>query len=238
MPRARNTFEGDIIVTAQADVNDLLSGETLLLEVAGEIDNLDHTVMRAARRIAIEDMAERFDTETTPDQDPFVSLDPDYRNRKLSAGFPDKILTRTSKTKDAALAPESWNIIDNTLFFDTSYLPASDDGIIYGLLHQEGTGDPSNWGLRARVESGGYTDAQKAEYKSSDGTFGIGSGNALPARPWVGMSEVAEARLWDLFNRWFEELGNAVGGERFPFAHPGGTIQKRSASGQFGPSLL
>lgn len=226
---------GDILVTATADFDDLLQGETLMLEIAGELDAMNETVMRAARAIAIEDMEERFATQTSPDNDPWAALDPEYLKSKRAAGFPDSILQRTGKTKEAATDPLAWRIVDNTLFFDPSVLPSTDEGWTYGLLHQEGTGE-GNAGARARILSGGYTKEEIEEYRSSDGGFGIGSGLALPARPWIGMSEVAEARLWNLFEKWFNAIGEG-GGSRFPFVHPSGTVQSRTPTGQFGSNL-
>lgn len=220
---------GDILVTAAADADDLFAGETLMLEIAGELDAMNETVMKAARRIAIADMEERFATQTDPDGDPWASLDPEYLRRKRAAGKPDSILIRDDRMHKAAVDPLAWNIVDNTLFFDPSVLPTDEDGIIYGLLHQEGTGDEENRGLQARIAAGGYTKAQEAELAE----LTIGRGLALPARPWIGMSEVAEASLWELFNKWFEAVGET---STKPYIHPGGQVQSRSG-GKFGPLL-
>lgn len=223
---------GDIIVTAKADIDALEEGETLMLEIAHELDEMDYTVMRGAQAIAIADMQERFDTETEPDGTPWVALDPNYLRSKLAAGFPPDILHRTGDLERAATNPDTWLIADNELMFDAGALPS------YGIIHQVGS-SPENAGYRtAAMENEKFT---RAPGEKRTRNFELGKGNALPARPFIGLSEVADANLWRLFDTWFYALGEEEGGlghtGEAPIFHPSGRVQTRQA-GRFGPNLF
>lgn len=223
---------GDVIVTAQADIEDLEQGETLMLQIAHDLDEMDYTVMRGAQAIAIADMQERFDTETEPNGTPWKALDPNYLREKLAAGFPPEILHRTGDLERAATNPDSWVIAEHELFFDAGALPS------YGIIHQAGSGG-ENSGLRTELMEN--FKFSRVEGEKRERNFGIGKGNALPARPFIGMSDVAEANTWRLFDEWFYSLGEEEGGlghasER-PIFHPSGRVQTRRA-GRFGPNLF
>lgn len=216
---------GDVIVTAVADAEDLMAAETLMLEIAGELDNVA-LPMIAARHVAMEDMQKRFDTETDPEDNPWTPLDPDYWRYKQSLGFPDMILQRTQDLMHAATSADAWLIYENTLMFNPAVLPD------YGLLHQEGTGNSSSHGARQE-----YVERSQAAGNVVGGThtsMGIGRGNALPPRPFIGMSEEAEGKIWLIFDEWFEHVGDAAS---TPYIRSSGVMQSREG-GRFGPKIV
>lgn len=216
----------DLTTTVIADPEDLLEGETLMLEIAGELDNVT-LPMLAARHIAMEDMQQRFDTETDPENTPWEPLDPDYWRYKQSLGFPDKILQRTQDLMHAATSADAWLIFENTMMFNPEVLPS------YGLLHQAGSGDPSHHGMRADNVERAASAGNRIE-GGSHSSLGIGRGNALPARPFIGMSSEAEDKIFFVFEEWFNEVGGA--GSAL-YIRPTGVAQSRGAGGKFGSKV-
>ncbi len=182
--------------------------------------------MVAAATIAREDMQEHFDSETGPDGDHWLPLDEDYLASKQSLGYPDDILHRTGDLEHAATSPSAFKVVGDSIFFDASGLPA------YGLIHQTGSG-VENVGIASQHR---YAAKFEEGYAKREGgahsNIGIGRGNALPARPFIGMSEEAEAKVWAAFDLWFDEATSIA-------IHPGtGVVQQRLPSGQFGPKIV
>lgn len=174
----------------------------------------------AARRVAMEDMGKRFETQTDPDGTPWIPLTEDYLDQKERDGYPEDILTRTGTMRDAAMADEAWVLTENAVVFDSSAIP------FYAMIHQDGS-DPFGVG-GTRTEQGTFVPSVSAQ----GDVLGIGKGNALPQRKWIGMSEEAEAQIAFYFEEWFEgatAIAIQPGGALFP-----GMVQERLSSGQFG----
>jgi phage gpG-like protein len=232
MPGSFRILGGDIIPTSVGEIQlqivaipDPKDIQLELERIAGQLENMGPPLAASARILA-EDTQERFDTETDPDGDPWIPLDEEYLTNKISLGYPEDILHRTGDLERSATQISAYKIVGNSVFFDTSGLPS------YGLLHQIGSGDEANIGLASRHR---FRAATEPEYSRVEGgshsNLGVGRGQALPARPFIGMSEKAEEKIWAAFDLWFDEATNIFIGQS-------GNIQQRLPSGRFGPRII
>lgn len=188
---------GDVTVTISSAPNPY-DIQAQLTEIAGELENVQ-LPLAVSSAILRDDMQRHFDEEVDPDGNAWVPLDEEYLASKESMGYPSDILHRTGNLEAAATNPEAFKVIGDGLFFDTSGLPS------YSLLHQTGhgaenAGVASNHRFAARNEEG-YSKREGGAHSGQ----GIGRGNALPARPFIGMSEEAETQVWEVFDLWFDE---------------------------------
>lgn len=235
MPEAFRVLGGDIIPTSVGDINlqisvapDPYKIQLELERVAANLENLTPPLVASARILA-DDTQQRFDTETDPDGDAWIPLDEEYLANKESLGYPPDILHRTGDLEKAATNIAAYRVVNDSVFFETSGLPP------YGLLHQVGSGDPASVGMAAvhRQESRLDPEHRKRE-GGPHSNQAIGRGQALPARPFIGMSEQAEGKIWEVFNLWFDEATEI-------YIHPGGTVQSivRTPKGpRFGPKII
>jgi phage gpG-like protein len=206
--------------------------EREFMRLAGYLDNVEEPLI-ASWAVARKDTGERFDTETDPDGTHWVELDDEYLTRKLSEGYPPDILHRTGVLENQA--PSGWVVMGETLVYNTAGLPE------YGLLHQDGTGDPSDWGIartqhRAQVKLRRAGDIAFLDYEGGiHDSMGIGRGNALPARPFIGLSTEAVEEIATIFDLWFDAGVSGIFIQTGPIAT--GTIQRRMPSGRFGSAI-
>lgn len=232
MPGSFRFLGGDIIPTPVGDIQlsivsvpDPREIQLELERIAGHLENTKEPLAASARILA-EDTQERFDTETDPDGNAWIPLDEEYKANKVSLGYPEDILRRTGSLEHAATQVSAYRIIGDSVFFDSSGLPS------YGLIHEVGSGDEADVGYAAVHR---YRVKDDSEYARLEGgahtNLGIGRGKALPPRPFLGMSEEAEAKIWKVFDLWFDEATNIYIG-------PTGIIQQRLPSGQFGPKVV
>jgi hypothetical protein len=166
----------------------------ILLNVAGYLGAVQ-APLEEAKAIAMADTRERFDTETAPDGEPWEDLDAAYRHYKVEVeGYPDMILQRTELLKDVAASSHAWLVIGPTLVFDPFVLP-KDDGFNYGAFHQKG----------------GTGTTSKAKYVTGEefegGQVRLGG---VPARPFIGLSDEAVAKISAAFSLWAD--GAITGG--------------------------
>ena len=187
--------------------------ETLAVEVmriAGYLENFIPP-LTASRAIAQADMENHFATESGPDGEAWAQL-AEETVRKRGSAHP--ILQDSGELHAAAVSPSGFQIAGDALFIDTSNYP------YYWAFHQTGTsGAPGMAEFIARARQAGLT--------VDEGALGGG----MPARPFVGISEDAELQIVEVFDAWF---AGAIAGF---YEHPGGTIQTRLPSGQFGPAV-
>lgn len=233
MPGAFRVLGGDIIPTPVGDINlqisvapDPYQIQLELERVAGNLERLGPPLAASARILA-DDTQQRFDTETDPDGNAWIPLDEEYLANKLSLGYPPDILHRTGDLETAATNIKAFRIVNDSVFFETSGLPP------YGLTHQVGSGDAGDVGAAAlhRFRAGDDEEYRRAE-GGPHSSQGIGRGNALPRRPFIGMSEEAEGKIWEVFDLWFADATNIA-------IHPTtGVVQERSPSGRFGPKII
>lgn len=174
--------------------------------------------IRGARRIAMDDMKDRFESETAPDGTKWFELDPNYAARKeKEVGFEHPILTKDGDLKDAATSSEAWTVSGESLFFNTAVLPE------YWRVHQEGS------------EGFGATFVKVESESVLMRTSGEGDQN-IPPRPFIGLSGEAEAKILELFDIWFSE-GLEMATKRFAVSSAG-TLHARTPQGRFGERII
>lgn len=209
-----SSLGGDIIVMVDI-VPDPLIIESQLMEVA---TNLEDTMkpMLAARRVAQEDIQAHFDTESDPGGDKWTELDLSYAQYKESLGYPPDILHREDTLETAATSDAAFTVTPQGMWFNWDALPsAKSDGSNYGQIHQAGSA------TKTRIET---VDGESVSFYT-----GEGRGNALPARPFVGMSDEAYETFITIFDIWFDEATSVV-------IHPSGRMQLHEG-GRFGKNV-
>lgn len=201
----------------EIDTESFEEAAVALYELSLYIESVDLPI-RGARRIAMEDMKERFETETDPGGGKWFALDPDYAARKeREIGFEHPILTRDGDLKDAATSQEAWSISGHSLFFNTNVLPE------YWRVHQEGSE-----GFSATFVQVGTGKSELLR------TSGEGDAN-LPPRPFIGLSQEAEDKILELFDIWFSE-GLELATKKFAISSAG-TLHARTPQGRFGARI-
>jgi phage gpG-like protein len=203
---------------AALEIDDLSFEEAAvrLNELALYIDNVD-LPLRGAKRIARDDMKDRFESETAPDGTRWFELDPTYSERKERAVGSKPILTREGALKKAATSEEAWSISGESLFFNTSSLPE------YWRVHQQGS------------EGFGVTFVKIIEHTELVRTPSEGDQN-IPPRPFIGLSSEAEGKILELFDIWFSE-GLAQASKKFAISSVG-TLHARTPQGRFGERII
>lgn len=187
-----------------------------LSQLAAYVDNVD-LPLRAVKRIAQEDMKERFETETAPDGSKWFELSPSYAEKKEAAvGFAHPILTREGDLKEAATSEGAWSVSGESVWFSTADLPE------YWAVHQFGSSD---FGAT-------YHATANPEGESS---FTGGEQN-IPPRPFIGLSEKGEDRVLELFDIWFSN-GLAKATRSFAVSSVG-TLHVRTSLGRFGERIM
>lgn len=194
-----------------------------ILNVAGYLDNTA-TPLLVARHIAIEDTKQHFENEENPDGYGWYPLDPDYLASKTSAGYPSDILHREGDLESAATSEAAWVIADDTLAFDFGTLPE------YGIYHQTGNDPNDSIGEHAEFRDRVRSRTSPGMGSAHD-SLGIGRGNALPQREFIGLSEEAELQILEGFDVWFDAAESV-------YVRKSGVMQRRESSGRFGPKVL
>lgn len=169
----------------------------MMLNVAGYLAG--YTLpLEEAKNIAMADTTERFDTETSPDGDDWAPLDKDYREYKVEVeGYPDNILQRSELLKDQA--PHGWMVIGPSLVYDPIVLPKDDSGdepFSYGAFHQEG----GTGARKLKTEKG-------SQFAGGEVRLG-----GVPARPFIGLSDEAVAKISAVFEAWADGAVSVAGG--------------------------
>jgi phage gpG-like protein len=218
------SFGGDIIIDFEPDPDIIAQA---YIRVADYLDDIVKPLL-AAKAIARADMQHHFDTETGPDGTHWQELDEDYAQYKSSKGFPPDILHRYGTLESAAVDDSAWTLANDTLYFTTSSLP------FYWWFHQRGT-DDGEWAgkageYRAATKFARETGSTTAESGGTRESYGIGTGKALPARPFVGLSEGAQLQIIEVFDMWFDEAVPI-------FVGATGVVQERNR-GHFGAKLF
>ena len=153
-----------------------------------------------SRQIAISDMEERFKTRSDPDGNPWPPWSPAYAPRG------NRMLDLTGAMKDAATSPSAYPVTNESVFFNTGGMPE------YWAWHQEGTGG-------TQIFHGGQESPLGVIGEGKSLVLGgEGRGNALPPRPFVGVSFEAQLKIIETFDQWFEgaiTLGVSSKGKSF-----------------------
>jgi phage gpG-like protein len=209
-------YENIEISRVEIDAIDFKRGEAALLELAGYFAALDPP-LRAAKKIARDDMRERFESQIAPDGTQWRDLDPDYAVKKEhEVGFIYPILTKTGDLKEKALSEEAWSITGESIFYSTASLPD------YWEVHQYGSDDYGTMFHGGNIDETGHLD-------SGEG------GSNIPPRPFIGLSDEAEAKIFEVFDIWFS-TGLEEASHNF-FVSSQGVLQTRGIGGKFGKRI-
>lgn len=182
-----------------------------IMELSGYLENFIPP-LEASKGIAKADMQNHFDTETSPEGEPWAQLNKEYVQRRRG-GAAHPILQLTGKMHDAALSDSAYMIDGADLFINTGGFPD------YWVYHEFGREEIAGW------------DVWVKEASAMLGVDITSQGGAMPARPFVGISFEAQLEIIEIFDLWFK---NAVIGF---YTHPGGSVQQRVSGGLFGPKI-
>lgn len=195
-----------------------------IMEVAEALEDMAKPLL-AARAVSQADMRNRFETDTDPDGNAWAPLDPDYeRYKTLNGGPAGDILTWTEELEREASAPNAFLIDGDSLFWDGSGIPD------YGWYHEHGSG-AGNAGAHLDYRERYRAGVLEGDSGGSHASLGIGRGNALPRRNFVGVSEEAQFKIIEIFDLWFDESASI-------FIGKGGMVQERGPGGRFGKRLF
>lgn len=221
---------GGILNIDKTQIDDASVG---LMELSGYLTETA-PMMEAFKAIAAADVKDRFVHDRDPQGLPWHPLDRDYADYKESQGKdPDNILTWDGRLERAASSKKAFKVVPSpagfALIFDTDAIP------YYGLFHDAGSG-VENVGKaaderfirRAAWEVGERT--VRARHRVEPG---IGKGNALPQRQFIGTSVEAMTQMQAVARMWLVH-----GVEQFYYRSKFGHIQLRSKTGQFGPKVF
>jgi phage gpG-like protein len=195
----------------------LLNFDEAAVELTSLARYIEHAELplRAVKRIARDDIRERFETETDPDGDGWFDLEPSYAKRKQhEKGFEHPILTRDGELKRKATADSAFVVGGDTLFYDTSELPE------YWRVHQEGSVD---FGASFHASANPDPNSPTVEGQQN-----------IPPRPYIGMSVKAEAKALELFDIWFSE-GIEMATRKFHVGSSG--VLHQRIGGRIGPGI-
>ena len=158
------------------DTSDLDEAAIAIHRFANYID--DEEVLQGAKRIAMEDMRRRFETETDPTGAMWTELTESYQRSKAEDGFQvHPILSRTYHTgnpnslRSAATSESAWSVSGESVWFNTDGLPP------YWEAHETG---------RDFIEG-------------KNGPYGF-----MPERRFIGLSEQAREEILALTGAWLE----------------------------------
>lgn len=208
-------FPGTISIDWVPDPN-VVANE--LLVAAGRIEDRSRP-LALSREVMVEDVVERFETQTSPEGEPWKPWAPSYVPK---AG--PSLLVLTGDLVHAATSTGSYPITEDSIFLSTAGWPD------YWAWHQFG----------AERRAGGESAESSREFMERAQSLGLeflegvdvgGIGiNTLPARPYIGPSFEAQLRMLEIFDQWFGGIvssvftrgGRAVAARRHPTGSPGG----------------
>jgi phage gpG-like protein len=185
-----------------------------LNEAAAKLEHVAEP-LGLSREVVMADVENHFATESGPDGAPWQPWSDSYAERTEASS----ILTLTGEMRGAVQNRGAWPIDGNDLFFSGAGVPPR------WAWHQEG---------RVRTRKGvGPREEASIRATHAQGLFAKGvtveslTGNVLPARPFIGMSEDAKAQVISIFDEW---VAGIIAGVTFA----SGRTQARSvATGRF-----
>jgi len=171
--------------------------EQALVEAASDLEDMSGP-LRASARITMLDIQNNFDTESDPDGKKWVPLDKDYLEYKTSLGGDTRILHLWGPLERAATMFSNFVIEgeEGLLLYNTENLDALAP---YWDSHQSGTETEAGKAL-------GFSRVT-AELLGEDVSDmpGPGTGAAIPARPFIGVSGEAEEMIFEVFDLWVSD---------------------------------
>jgi hypothetical protein len=144
-----------------------------------------------SREVAIRDTHEHFEKEESPEGRSWAPWAESYAKRTKSSGI---LKGETGDLQSSVTAPSAYPATDDSLFFNANVMPD------YGFMNYFGSGGTIDLrkGESHPSFAGGDPAAEDIVLK------GDGRGNALPARPMVGVSFEAQLQIAEIFEAWFD----------------------------------
>jgi hypothetical protein len=214
--RSTGAFGGTIAFEWEPDP-DVVAME--LIRTADSLEDRSQPLL-FSRAIAIEEHLDHFQDQAGPDGEAWAPWAASYYPVAVVQNIGD-ILERTLALEYAMVAPGAYPITNDSVFFSTAGLPT------YWNWMQEGTGTFGNWG-KVDTQTAEIKARGKQLYMPKGTNWNIGRGQAIPARPFVGMSIEAQMKILEVFELWFDETvsGTFIRGGR-------NVLAQRTAGGQF-----
>jgi phage gpG-like protein len=177
-----------------------------IIRLSFELEDL-YEPMTVAGELARIDISERFVAKNSPDGVPWEKWALSYAPDALAHNT-GGMLVREGDTRDAMASRSTYVPTNEGLFIDTSGIPE------WGIWNNFG----------AERHSAGTSEEDKAGNAavrgfSGDEAFGNLSGeNALPARPFMGLTDSAKFKMDAAFYQWFDgEVALATSSRGKPF---------------------
>jgi hypothetical protein len=179
-------------------------------KLAGLADELEEFMapMAAAATVAEQNMEQRFKTGTDPTGRAWDDWSEDYRARwEHSKVFPDRAsLQRSDYLKETATDMSAFVVTQQGLFFDASGLPEYWAWNNFGAARKPKGKSAQQAEAEVRqlipqylnAASQGKASIQKAAREAYAEVM-----NILPARPFVGLSLIAQNKIIAIFELWF-----------------------------------
>lgn len=196
--------------------------DVVAMELIETSENLeDRSVPLALSRVvAQQEHMDHFESQSDPEGTPWRPWSASYAPIAAATNV-GQILQRYMDLEYAVVSPEAYPVTLDSVFFSTAGLPE------YWLWNQEGTGSFQNWGfIDTRTEE--IRSRGLKVYMPGGINWGIGKGQALPARPFVGMSVEAQLKILEIFDMWFDSAVTSVFQRGTKLV-----VAQRAAGGQF-----
>jgi phage gpG-like protein len=136
----------------------------------------------AARQVIIDDVREHFEHEQAPSGERWAPWAPTYAARAQSENI--GILRKTEDLYNEVTSAASWPVIGNDVWVNTASWPD------YWRVHQQGGLIMSSQTMIRRMT------------KTRSGQKGARDHGRIPARPYVGVSAEAEAKVVTVYDQW------------------------------------
>lgn len=172
------------------DARDFDAAARAIFELANWIEDVEEP-LEAAKKIAINDMEQRFIKQEDPFGVKWKDLTEATEIEKFKdVGFVLPILTRTSALRDAATDEAAWFVRGDSVMFDTSGLPK------YWKYHQQKGGRGA---IKRLVRP---KNSRMDVIETLDTQPYIDKTHNMPQRAFIGLSEIAEEEIEAVIDAW------------------------------------
>lgn len=205
---------GATLFSPEIDTSDFTKAAHVLLEMSEYIGNYQGQ-LQAAKEIARQDMADRFDNMIDPAGERWRDLTDSYKDEKSKKYPLYPILTASGYTGNPnslrvkATRESAWSVAGDSVFFSTEDLP------YYWRGHERG---------REGSTVDEYATVDGKKYKTG---FTTSAGGAMPQRRFIGLSDQAEDEIIAMMEGW---MGTVFVGAEQEYKAEGGGIFDIGAS--------
>ena len=237
MPRSRRAISWDI---KWLEPKGPRGASAQLMDLADAYEDLIGPIA-VSGVIAQQNMRTRFTTGTDVTGKAFADWAEDYRieaeNHPNKVIFGDRAsLQRDLHMRNAALSPTSWRATHQGLFFDAGNMPEYWAWHNFGKIRKKrGQEMPTipQVRLHAKIHREiGMIEGKPIGVAESESAALTSLANVLPKREFVGLTNVARAKILAMFEEWFTDQVTAAVS---PLGKPFARWSKRDAIGRWAP---